>query len=140
MQELDSKIQTADSYGTQNEGLSLRAKKRRLLQEIESLKKQQKYANRPIGGGKSKKKLPFLQSTAHFISKNMLSKISPNIKSVVVLSDSLDKLSEINESIDELLNMDVPYGEKTRNYETLTNYLNKANVIHSKITKTLGKI
>ena len=51
---------------------------------------------------------------------------------------SLERLSEINEHIDELLNMNVPYGEKVKNYETLTHYLNQANIIHSNIKKSMG--
>lgn len=144
LRELDSRIQAADSYGTQNEGLTLRAKKRRLLQEIESLKRQQKYSNRTLGGGSGSKshskRFSLVRAFIRFISKNILAKISANVKSVVVLSDSLEKLSEINSSIDDLLDMNVPYGEKKQNYETLTTYLNQANVIHSKITKSLRKI
>ena len=61
------------------------------------------------------------------------------MKSVVTLSDSLEQLSDISKSVDELIDMNVPYGEKIQNYEKLTAYLNRANVIHSQIAKTLRK-
>ena len=97
-----------------------------------------------MGGGSGSKshskRFSLVRAFIRFISKNILAKISANVKSVVVLSDSLEKLSEINSSIDDLLDMNVPYGEKKQNYETLTTYLNQANVIHSKITKSLRKI
>lgn len=55
------------------------------------------------------------------------------------MSDSLEQLSEISKSVDDLVDMNVPYGEKVQNYEKLTEYLNQANMIHSKISKSLGK-
>jgi hypothetical protein len=68
-----------------------------------------------------------------------LARLSKKIKSVVTLTDSLEQLSEINKSVDELIEMNVPYGEKSKNYEKLTSYLSQANQIHSKISKSLGK-
>ena len=67
-------------------------------------------------------------------------KISKKVNSVVTLSDSLEQLSQISKSVDELVDMNVPYGEKVQNYEKLTEYLNQANMIHSKITKSMGKM
>ena len=57
----------------------------------------------------------------------------------MVLSDSLEMLSGINKSVDELIEMKVPYGEHVENYEKLTNYLYKANKIHSQILKSMNK-
>jgi hypothetical protein len=61
------------------------------------------------------------------------------VNSVVTLTDSLEQLSQISKSVDELVDMNVPYGEKGQSYEKLTEYLNQANLIHSKISKSLGK-
>jgi len=56
------------------------------------------------------------------------------------LGDSLERLTEINKSVDELIEMNVPYGEKKENYEKLTQYLAQANQIHSQISKTMNGI
>ena len=142
IQELNEKIKIADNYGTQNESLGLKAKKQRILQELSVLQKQQVYGNNNIDEifhNKLKYKMPVLYKIQDFISRYILSKISKKIHSVVALSDSLEQLSDISKSVDELIDMNVPYGEKIQNYEKLTEYLNRANTIHSKISKTLRK-
>ena len=144
IKDLDSKIKTADNYGTQNEALGLKAKRQRILQELNSLRKQQIYGSGVFedkhGFHKTfKEKMPVIFKIQDFISRHILARISGKIKSVVTLSDSLEQLSDISRSVDELIDMNVPYGEKVQNYEKLTNYLNKANKIHSKISKSLRK-
>ena len=88
---------------------------------------------------KFKQKMPVIYKVKDFISRHILARLSGKIKSIVTITDSLEQLSEINKSVDELIEMNVPYGEKAKNYEKLTAYLNKANQIHSKISKTMGK-
>ena len=145
LRELNNKIKAADNYGTLNESLSLKAKRQRIMQELDSLRKQQLYGGRVLGENKQpyhqefKEKMPVIYKVQEFISRQIMAKISKKVKSVVDLSDSLDKLSEISKSVDELIDMNVPYGEKTHNYEKLTEYLNQANQIHSKITKSMGR-
>ena len=56
------------------------------------------------------------------------------------LGDSLDTLTSINENVDELIAMKVPYGETKANYEKLTNYLYRANRIHSQINKKMQRL
>ena len=143
IKDLDSKIKLADTYGTQNETLGLKAKRQRISQELDSLRKQQLYGGRVLGEKfsheKFKHKMPVIYRIQRFISHKILAKISKKINSVITLTDSLEQLSEISKSVDELIEMNVPYGEKTKNYEKLTTYLSQANVIHSKIAKSLGK-
>lgn len=86
-----------------------------------------------------KQKMPIIYKIQSFISRQILAKVSKKVNSVVTLSDSLEQLSEISKSVDDLVDMNVPYGEKVQNYEKLTEYLNQANMIHSKISKSLGK-
>lgn len=142
IKDLDEKIKFADNYGTQNESLGLKAKKQRYIQELELLQKQKMYAGRVLGeqkisGEMLKEKMPIIYKFQSFVSRNILAKISKKINSVVTLSDSLEQLSKINKSVDELMDMNVPYGEKAQNYEKLTDYLSKANAVHSKISKSL---
>lgn len=144
VKDLDAKIKVADNYGTQNEALSLKAKRQRVLQELDTLRKQQMYGGRVLGERQAfhqsfKEKMPVIYKIQEFISRQILSRVSKKVKSVVTLSDSLEQLSEISRSVDELIDMNVPYGEKVQNYEKLTEYLSQANMIHSKISKSLGK-
>jgi hypothetical protein len=145
VKDLDSKIKIADNYGSQNEAFVLKAKKNRILQEMDTLRKQQMYGRRVLGENSEfnhanfKAKMPVIYKIQNFISRKILAKISKKINSVVTLSDSLEKLSDINKSVNELIDINIPYGEKIQNYEKLTDYLNQANLIHSKISKTLGK-
>ena len=83
--------------------------------------------------------MPVLYKINNFISRRILAKVSKKINSVVALSDSLEQLSDISKSVDELVGMNIPYGEKVQNYEKLTQYLSQANAIHTKISKTLRK-
>lgn len=145
LKELDDKIKLADNYGTQNESLGLKAKKQRISQELASLK-QQAYGNMKPAGQKDavyhstfKDKMPLIYKMHDFVSRNVLAKVSKKVRSVVTLSDSLEQLSEISRNIDELTDLNIPYGERVQNYEKLTEYLNKANVIHSKISKSMRK-
>ena len=144
VKDLDAKIKVTDNYGTQNEALSLKAKRQRVLQELDTLRKQQMYGGRVLGEKQAfhqsfKEKMPVIYKIQEFISRQILSRVSKKVKSVVTLSDSLEQLSEISRSVDELIDMNVPYGEKVQNYEKLTEYLSQANMIHSKISKSLGK-
>lgn len=145
IKDLDSKIKVADNYGTQNEALGLEAKKQRITEELNTLRKQQMYGGRVLGDKSQayhetfKQKMPVIYKIQSFISRQILAKVSKKVNSVVTLSDSLEQLSEISKSVDDLVDMNVPYGEKVQNYEKLTEYLNQANMIHSKISKSLGK-
>lgn len=145
IKDLDSKIKVADNYGTQNEALGLKAKKQRITEELNTLRKQQMYGGRVLGEKSQayhesfKQKMPIIYKIQSFISRQILTKVSKKVNSVVTLSDSLEQLSEISKSVDDLVDMNVPYGEKVQNYEKLTEYLNQANMIHSKISKSLGK-
>ena len=142
LKDLDEKITLADNYGTQNEALGLKAKKQRLLEELNTLQKQRMYGGRVLGQNQIlneqfKQKMPVLHKVQNFISRNILAKISKKVNSVVSLSDSLEQLADISKSVDELVDMNIPYGEKVQSYEKLTQYLSKANAIHSKIAKSL---
>ena len=138
--DINGKIKNAELYGTQNEVLSLRVRKQRLEQELFEL-------NRQNASQKGIKTLtgevidiPWIKKAQTFVSRNVLAKVSKKFNSIVFLGDSLEKLTELNRSVDELIEMNVPYGEKTENYEKLTKYLAQANQIHSQISKTMNNI
>jgi hypothetical protein len=83
--------------------------------------------------------MPLVYKIHRFISKKILAKVSKKVRSIVAISDSLEQLSDINKNVDSLIDLNVPYGERVQNYEKLTEYLNKASLIHSKIAKSIGK-
>ncbi len=137
--DLNGKIKNAELYGTQTEVLSLRVKKQRLEQELFELNRQN--AAHPIKSLTGEIiEIPWIKKAQTFFSRKVLAKVSKKFNSIVFLGDSLAKLSEINKSVDALIEMKVPYGEKNDNYEKLTEYLYQANKLHSQISKTLGKI
>lgn len=72
-----------------------------------------------------------------FMLKYFLSKISKKFKMIYDLKLSLDKLSSINRSVDELISMQAPVKGGKDRYERLTTYINKANSIHSQISNDI---
>ena len=66
--------------------------------------------------------------------------MSKKVQSIFDMSDSLETLTSINENVDELIAMKVPYGETKANYEKLTNYLYRAHKIRSHINKRMQKL
>ena len=145
LKDLDERIKQAENYGTQNESLGLKAKQQRILQELATLQREQVYGSVYINKKEKfhhsvfKRKMPVLYKIQEFISRYILAKVSKKINSIVTLNDSLEQLSDISKSVDELIDLNVPYGEKIQNYEKLTEYLSRANTIHSKISKSLRK-
>lgn len=88
----------------------------------------------------AKKRRNFLAKTRSFISRKILARISPKIGLSQTMKDSLESLCNINLGVDELIKMQIPYGETTKRYEKLTAYLNKANTIHSQISRNMDAI
>lgn len=88
----------------------------------------------------AKKRRNFLSKTRTFISRKILAKISPKICLNQAIRDALENLCNINLGVDELIKMQIPYGETSKRYEKLTAYLNKANTIHSKISRNLDSL
>ena len=75
---------------------------------------------------------------ADFVSKKVLPKVSKSFNSGQNIKVALSKLETLNKNVDELVTMQMPYGEADERYDRLTNYLNRANVIHFQISKTVG--
>lgn len=75
-----------------------------------------------------------------FLLKKILAKISKKFGLTQSIKEALDNLCNINLGVDELINMQIPYGETSKRYEKLTAYLNKANAIHSQIARNMDAI
>lgn len=54
------------------------------------------------------------------------------------VKDTLGRLNKINRSVDELVNLKVPFGEESKRYEILANRLIRANHLHAEIQKELS--
>lgn len=87
----------------------------------------------------SNKKINSFTKAKDFMAKKVLAKISKKFNYSQKMQEALEKLSNINANVDELITMQTPYGEKIGRYEMLTAYLNRANTIHAQISQNLEK-
>ena len=74
----------------------------------------------------------------NYIGQKILSKYSKSFNANQDVRQALAKLKTLNKNVDELINMQTPYGEADDWYDKLSDYLNTANVIHYQISKTVG--
>lgn len=143
---LNLKIKGAELIGKLLDVMDLKIQAKKLENEITELKEQ--YSKRGlteklttvITPKKNKPKLSPIARLARFASRKIIAKMSKKVQSIFDMSDSLETLTSINENVDELIAMKVPYGETKANYEKLTNYLYRANKIRSQINKKMQKL
>lgn len=148
LEALHNKIKGAEKLENLQEVLNLKIKEKTLENELKEL--QDKYSKRSlpskISDGISntinnpKTPKPIVNRIQKFISQKILPKISQKFRTVMDLGNSLDTLTSINQNVNELMSLKVPYGETTANYEKLTAYLYRANKIHSEITRRMKNI
>ena len=144
LENLNNKIKVAEILGKLLDIMNLKIQAKQIENELAELKEQ--YSKRNITEKitdaviSKKPKLSPIRRLARFVSRNIIAKMSKKVKSILDLSDSLDVLTSINENVDELIAMKIPYGETKANYEKLTNYLYRANKIHSEINKKMQKL
>ena len=62
-------------------------------------------------------------------------KMPKQLASVIEIKKSLTRLENINKSVDELVKLNIPYGENFDKYDQLSKYIIKANSIHAEISK-----
>ncbi len=143
---LNSKIKGAELLGKLLDVMDLKIQAKKIENELADLKEQYSKRNMAekitdaIIAKKPKPKLSPIHRLARFVSRRIIARMSKKVKSILDLSDSLDTLTSINENVDELIAMKVPYGETKANYEKLTNYLYRANRIHAEINKKMQKL
>lgn len=144
LEELNNKIKGRELIGKLLDVMELKIQAKHLENELVELREEFAKNNFKMrlktSPKKVKKKLPILIRIQRFISRKVFAKISKKFKSIADLGDSLDTLASINENVDELIAMKVPYGETNANYEKLTAYLYRANRIHSQIAKKMQKL
>ena len=89
-------------------------------------------------GDKLKPKLTGLQQNIADFSEKLISKLPKRFSSVLELKKSLHKLENINRSVDELISMNIPYGENIDKYDQLSKYIIKANSIQNEISRFIN--
>lgn len=143
---LNSKIKGAELLGKLLDVMDLKIRAKHIENELVQLREE--YSKRNITEKltdvitpkKKKIKLSPIHRLARFVSRKIIARMSKKVQSILDMSDSLETLTSINENVDELIAMKVPYGETKVNYEKLTNYLYRANRIHSEINKKMQKL
>ena len=88
-----------------------------------------------IFGGKLKSGVHDLKKRFSSLSELILERMPKSFTSALELKRSLAKLENINNSVDELVNMSIPYGEDVDKYNKLSKYIVKANNIQAEISK-----
>ena len=143
LEEINSKIKGREVLGKLLDVMELKIQAKQIENELKELKEEFAKNNFKMRlktqKPKSKIKLPLIIRFQRFVSRKLFPKISKKFKSIADIGDSLDTLASINENVDELIAMKVPYGETKANYEKLTAYLYRANRIHSQIAKKIQK-
>lgn len=76
----------------------------------------------------------FRKKLIDFITKYAV-RFSHKFSHFVELKQSLRTLESINNSVDELISMKIPYGESFSKYDQLSKYIVRANTIQSEISK-----
>jgi len=144
LETINNKIKGLEILGKLLDVMELKIQAKKLENEINDLKSE--YAKQNLSSrinskiSKSKRQLSPLKVIARFFTRHIFAKISKKFKSIADLSDSLDTLVSINDNVDELIAMKIPYGETKANYEKLTTYLYRANRIHSQISQRMQKL
>ena len=78
-----------------------------------------------------------VNKTLSLLYETLVSKMPKRLSSVLELKQSLEKLENINRSVDELMTLQTPYGEGVDKYEQLSKFIVKANNIQAQISKSL---
>lgn len=149
LSKVNSEIEALESLNAEIQVCSLKERKAKIEQELMELNK--KYSDLGLSSKisgqiasamsfTSTKKSNSFSKLKKLFSKKVLSKVSKKFDYNQNMKEALENLSNINLSVDELIKMQVPYGETIDRYDKLTAYLNKANVIHSQISRNMNEI
>ena len=144
----ESQIQAAREIGDYNLIIDLSSRKNILEEDYEALVAiyNEKSISAKISdkilsffGSKVKNDIKTFQAKASNITDCILSKLPKQFSSVIELKKSLAKLENLNKSVDELVSLNIPYGENINKYDQLSKYIIKANSIQAEISKYMKK-
>ena len=75
----------------------------------------------------------------NFVKNSGITKPFQPVKNFFKIKDTLSRLDKINKSVDELISMDIPFGEGEERYQALANHIVRANYLQKKIEKEFKK-
>lgn len=137
---IDNQIMSANVINDSDLIGELSGRRLIILSELEKLKL--KYSKKSVTGrvtdGFGRKIRNFRIKFKDFFqayTDALLSKLPQKIVSTIELKESLQKLENINRSVDDLISSNSSYGEYNNKYEQLSKYIIKANSIQAKISK-----
>lgn len=145
-QAIDNQIQSARDISDYDTVEQLMNRKRQLYEDLEILSKiyNEKSLSTKISGGifnilspRLRNQVKKFNSQIKVLRDILISKLPGKFASVQEIKQSLNKLENINKSVDELMTMQTPYGESFDKYEQLSRYITRANAIQAKIARTL---
>ena len=145
---LNNQIQSAREIGDYNLIEELNYRKNLLLEDYEALVAiyNEKSLSARISdkilsffGNKLKNDIKNFQQKMSGVSEIIISKMPKQFSSIIELKKSLNKLENLNKTVDELVSLNIPYGENINKYEQLSKYIIKANSIQAEISKYIKK-
>ena len=138
--DIDKQIQTAKEiydYYHENVLTERKAKLKERLRILTDSYNEASLSAKISSGLTSKIKDKFLDISKKVgsIGETLITKIPGKFASIIEIRNSLNKLENINKSVDELMNSRYPYGEAAEKYTQLSKYIARANSIQSEIYK-----
>ena len=138
--ELEKQIQIASDLNDYYLANTLQARQYQLKAELKELTEIYNEASlsSKISGGvtlKFKERFLSVQKAVNSFSHFVVSKLPGKLSYFLEIKDSLNKLENINKSVDELMTVQYPYGEAEEKYNRLSRYIARANTIQSEISR-----
>lgn len=90
-----------------------------------------------IFGDKMKNKISGVSNKFSILSEQLISIMPKQFASIFELKKTLSKLENINKSVNDLMTMNMPYGEGADRYDQLSKYIIKANSIQGEISRII---
>ncbi len=146
LQTVDAQIQSARDISDYDTLEFLAGRKRQIQEDLKILAQiyNEKSLSTKISGGifnilspKIKLQLDKFNKSVKAFKEMVISNLPGKFSSVMEIKQSLNKLENINRSVDELMTLQTPYGEASDKYEQLSRYIIRANAIQAKIARTL---
>ncbi len=140
IKEVEKQIQAAKDINNFELAQTLYNRKKQLESELKEFVEQYNHSgiSAKISGGVEKhivNHFNAIKNTISNVAELFFSKFPNKISSMIELKNSLSKLENISKSVDELMSLQVPYGEASERYEQLSKYIIKANTIQASIAK-----
>ncbi|MBR6126402.1 hypothetical protein IKQ21_01830 [bacterium] len=137
---IEERISAATEINDAASIINLESEKSLLMSELDDMYDiyKEMSLSAKISGGVSnnfRQKLNFYKIKLTDATNKLLSKFSVKLSSLLVLKQSLKKLENISKNVDDLVSMQIPYGESSEKYAQLSKYILKANNIQSSISK-----